>query len=272
MIYQSIEGMGIIYMWASLSIDSRRFCKASFTYNMITQPPAYSLRALLLSSGSSIGIAEGRGMIFFKSLAVLLITLGLVGLVSAALRQTATTSEWQSINVDGLFSFRLPREFTKTEKKGVESRLGEYYRGRTRFLFIWGGSASPAYGERRQPGMGDYQEVTTRLRGKRANIRTYWQLTGDKRIYHAELNIGNWEKGQVELYMGLESNDPASLETANQIFRSVVIPIPDPESAPSALSSAETTALTMRSWRETIATTPRALTGTPILGGSKQIV
>jgi hypothetical protein len=165
-------------------------------------------------------------MTFLKSLAV---PLTVLCFTAASVRQTAPTPGWQHIDADGLFDFRLPQGFIKTEMTGVEHYLGEYYKGETRFLFIWGDTASLAYSERRQPWMQDYQEVSTRIRGKRVNIRTYSQIGNGERSYRAELNVGNWEKGQVELYMGLESKDPADLETANQVFRSINFPIPAPE-------------------------------------------
>lgn len=131
------------------------------------------------------------------------------------------TAEWQDINADGLFAFRLPQGFTKTDMTGVENYLGEYYKGKTRFLFIWEDTASNAYDVRREPEMEQYQETETNLAGKRANIRTYSQMRDGVRIYRAELNIGNWEKANVELYMEIESNHRGDLETAKQIFNSI---------------------------------------------------
>jgi hypothetical protein len=147
----------------------------------------------------------------------------------AVIRQTAPPSSWQTIDADGLFSFRLPQGFSKTEMAVAGNYLGEYYKGETRLFFIWGDTTSPAYDERRRPEMRDYEEQNTRLKGKRANIRTYWISSEGRRVYHAELNVGNWERGQVTLFMGLEGGDPKTLETARQIFWSVDFPIPDPE-------------------------------------------
>lgn len=136
-----------------------------------------------------------------------------------------TSSEWQTIDVGDLFSFRLPRGFAK---RTTDEARGEYYKDETKVVFVWGHSESGAYGDRRQSWMNDYQETTTRLRGKRANIRTY-STTKGKRIYHAELNVGNWEKGQVQLYMKVEGTDPLTSDLANTIFKSITFPIPAPE-------------------------------------------
>ena len=106
---------------------------------------------------------------------------------------------------------------------GVENYLGEYYRGKTRFLFISGDTASYAYDVRRQPEMEDYQETEIRLEEKPINIRTS-QIRDGERIYRAELNIGIWEKANVELCMEVESNNPADLEMAKQVFNSIEFP------------------------------------------------
>ena len=134
--------------------------------------------------------------------------------------------EWQTIDVNGLFTFRLPAGFTR--RTGDEERA-EYQKGETKLVYIWGRTESPAFTERRQALMHDYKESVTRMGGKRANIRTYWQTVNGKRIYRAELNVGNWDKGEVQLYVRLESSDPAKLETAREIFKSVKFPLPPPE-------------------------------------------
>jgi hypothetical protein len=47
--------------------------------------------------------------------------------------------------------------------------------------------------------------------------------------YRAELNLGNWDKGEVQLYMRLESEDAAMLQAAEEIFKSITFPLPSPE-------------------------------------------
>ena len=131
------------------------------------------------------------------------------------------TAVWQKINADGLFTFRLPQGFTKTDMTGVENFLGEYYKGKTRFLFVSGDTGSNAYDVRHEPEMEQYQETETCIAGKRANVRTYSQIRDGARIYRAELNVGDWERAQVELYMEMESNNPADLEMGKQIFSSI---------------------------------------------------
>jgi hypothetical protein len=122
-----------------------------------------------------------------------------------------------------LFTFRLPPGFAKSNTAGVEHYLGEYYKGKVRFLFIWGDTASNAYDLRRQPEMEDYLETECRIDARKANIRTYSLIRNGYRAYRSELNIGNWAKGDVELYMEMESLNPADLEVAKEIFSSIAI-------------------------------------------------
>lgn len=156
---------------------------------------------------------------FFAAILLLLFTL--VCPLARPFGKRSQTPDWQEINADGLFCFSLPQGFIKTDMAGVEHYLSEYYKGKTRFLFISGDTASKAYEVRHQPDMEDYQETETRIGGKLANIRTYSQIRNGARIYHAELNIGNWEKGDVELYMEVESSSPDDLRIAKQIFNSI---------------------------------------------------
>ena len=141
---------------------------------------------------------------------------------------------WQTVDFNGLFTFRLPDGFVRRSSNGREDERAEYQKGDTKLIVIWGHTESAAYRDRKQDSMNDYEESTTRIRGQRANIRTYWQNAGSKRSYRAELNLGNWEKGVVQIYMRLESNDPAMLEIANQIFKSINLPLPSPERRPSS--------------------------------------
>ena len=139
------------------------------------------------------------------------------------------TVAWQTIDFHGLFTFKLPQEFVRLAANNADENRAEYQKGETKLIVIWGHSESAAYQDRKQDSMHDYRETTTRIRGRRANIRTYWLTAGSQRAYRAELNIGNWEQGEVQIYMRLESNDATMMETADQIFKSINLPLPAPE-------------------------------------------
>jgi hypothetical protein len=131
--------------------------------------------------------------------------------------QTVASADWQTIDADGLFTFCLPKGFVKTDMMGVENYLGEYYRGQTRFLFVWHDTGSYDYDEHL---IRNLVEVSTTIDGKRASIRTF-SVTRDRiPLYVAELNVGDWRNGKAELYMCLESANPGEVPTAKQIFTS----------------------------------------------------
>ena len=142
-----------------------------------------------------------------------------------------TAASWQTIDFNGLFTFRLPAGFEQKEGTKPDDLRAEYQKGQTKLVVLWG-SQSVAYGQRRQDWMHDYRESVTRVRGLRANIRRYSEGAGSRRAYRAELNVGNWEKGEVKLSMRMETDDPAMLEVAEQIFSSVSFPLPSPERSP----------------------------------------
>jgi hypothetical protein len=144
----------------------------------------------------------------------------------------SANSDWQTIDVNGLFTFRLPAGFLKQTSTSNQDERVEYYKGKTKVVAIWGRTESGAYDERRQTWMTDYTESTSRIRGLRANIRTYSHMVGAKRIYRAELNVGNWQNGEVQLYMLVEGPDPATLDIAREIFKSITLPLPPPERSP----------------------------------------
>jgi len=136
---------------------------------------------------------------------------------------------WQTIDFHDLFTFRLPEGFTTKAPLGEDELRAEYHKGATKLIVVWGHTESVVYDQRQQNWMHDYQERTTRLRGLRANIRTYSRHENSNHLYTAELNVGNWEKGAVQLYMRMESDDPAMLPVADEIFKSISFPRPSPE-------------------------------------------
>lgn len=148
---------------------------------------------------------------------------------AAALFLLIFTAGWQTVDFQGLFSFRLPAGFEKRNPATAEDLRAEYYKDKTKLIVLWGKTESVAYNDRQQSWMHDYHESTTRIRGLRANIRTYSQRENAKLSYRAELNVGNWDKGEVQLYMRLETDDAATLAVAEEIFKSITLPLPSPE-------------------------------------------
>ena len=137
--------------------------------------------------------------------------------------------DWQKIDVGDLFSFRLPQGWSKRSSFNVTEVRGEWAKGETKLVYVWSQTESGAYNERRQSWMNDYEETTTRMGGRRANVRSFSRMMDGKRVYLAELNVGNWEKGEVRLFMRVEGSDAGTIELAKEIFKSVTLPLPSPE-------------------------------------------
>ena len=146
----------------------------------------------------------------------------------AGMCQQSGMSE-QAVDVEGLFSFRLPPGWFKRSSFNVAEVCGEWAKDGTKLVYRWRQTESGSYSERRQSWMNDYEETTTRLGGRRANIRSFSRVKKGMPMYIAELNVGNWEKGEVQLYMRVEGTDPKTLVLAKEIFKSVTLPLPPPE-------------------------------------------
>jgi hypothetical protein len=141
----------------------------------------------------------------------------LVVFVASADAQRADHGRWKTINAEGLFTFRLPVGFKQSEM-GIDTYMRGYQRGRARFIFVCGDSASDEYDEQT---MRYAREIPTNVGGKTATVRTFVYKWKRAPVYVTELNVGNWRGGRVELYMGMESPNRADIQTAKQIFRSV---------------------------------------------------
>ena len=150
-----------------------------------------------------------------------------LGLTAGMCQQSGMSG--QTVDVDNLFSFRLPRGWSKRSSFNVAEVRGEWAKDGTKLVYVWGKAESGSYSERRQSWMNDYEETMTRLGGRRANSRSYSSVKDGKRMYIAELNVGNWEKGEVQLYMRVEGTDPTTIDLAKEIFKSVTFPLPPPE-------------------------------------------
>ena len=124
---------------------------------------------------------------------------------------------WNTINADGVFTFKLPDGFKQSEM-GVDSFMRGYQRGSARFIFVCGDSASTDYHDEN---ILNLREEATTVDGKHATIRTFvykWERSSE---YITELNVGDWRNGHVEVYMGMDSPDRSDMDTAKEIFNSV---------------------------------------------------
>jgi hypothetical protein len=121
------------------------------------------------------------------------------------------------INAEGLFTFQLPAGFKQNEM-GIDTFMRGYRRGRAAFIFVCGGSASSEYDEKN---MRDLLEESVTIDGKHASVRTFRYRFKRSSFYVAELNVGDWRKGPMELYMGMDSPNRTDIQIAKRIFSSV---------------------------------------------------
>src|SRR5829696_5978912 len=93
------------------------------------------------------------GAVFFS----LLVLIWGLAMTSGFTKQSAP--EWQTIDVDGLFSFRLPPGWAKRSSFNVAEVRGEWAKGNTKLVYVWGQTESGTYGDRRQSAMNEYEET-----------------------------------------------------------------------------------------------------------------
>jgi len=93
-----------------------------------------------------------------------------------------------------------------------------YQRGRARFIFVCGDSASSEYDEK---SIRNLREDSATINGKHATVRTFIYKFPHASLYITELNVGNWRDRNVELYMAMDSPSRADSQIAKRIFRSV---------------------------------------------------
>src|SRR5215831_15868957 len=88
------------------------------------------------------------------------------------------TNDCQTVDADGVFTFRLPAGF-KPSEQGVESFMLGYQRGSARFISICGGSASNDY---HNENISNLREEATTVDGRHATIRTFiykWERSSE---------------------------------------------------------------------------------------------
>jgi hypothetical protein len=138
-----------------------------------------------------------------------------------------TVFRMDPVKVGDLLTFNLPTGWISSPENESDLRH-EWTKGERKLFYIQGQTDSGTYGERRQSWMSDYEERTTRIGGQRANVRSFSFNKNGQQRFVAELNIGNWDKKQVEFFMHVEGCDAATVELAQEIFKSVrVAPAPE---------------------------------------------
>src|SRR4051794_11315874 len=102
------------------------------------------------------------------------------GLTVPAVMSRQSGMNEKTVDVEGLFSFRLPPGWSKRSSFNVAEVRGEWANGGTKLVYVWGHTEAGLYTERRQSWMNDYDETTTRLGGRRADIRSFSSVKDGK--------------------------------------------------------------------------------------------
>jgi len=173
-------------------------------------------------------MAQARSKSTMVQQVVLGAVLVMFGLTEPTMMLQQKRSRWQTIKVEDLLTFQLPNGWSRSLQKLSDLR-GEWKRGDAKLLYIQGQTESGLYSERIQSWMRDYEETTTKMGGQKANVRSFSFMKDAKRRYVAELNIGNWDKNQIQFYMRVEGGNGTILELAKEIFKSVSLSLPPPE-------------------------------------------
>lgn len=128
---------------------------------------------------------------------------------------------WQKIEVEGIFTVSLPPELRRSSASGIESLYRYYSNGRMSFYFVYEPYSYLSYDSRMGEGKMNYKESLLEIGGRKAVLFTYDQDDEGRKTYHAELYVGNWAEGQVELIMSVASDEASDMKTAQTILSSV---------------------------------------------------
>jgi hypothetical protein len=134
--------------------------------------------------------------------------------------QTSSQGKWQEVDAEGLFTFCLPSDMRRHGVSGVESLYRYYSNGRLSFYFVHEPYSYLSYDSRTSEGK-NYQEEAIKIGDRQAVLFTYEQEDEGRKSFHAELYVGNWAEGQVELIMSGASSDPADIKIVKKILTSL---------------------------------------------------
>jgi|SRR5688572_6914358 len=139
--------------------------------------------------------------------------------------QDSVPAGWRKIDADGKFSFYLPPDMRDLDRGSLENYHDEYTNGRVHVSFDYKPSFRLSY-ERRAIAFGKgFEEIEFQIDGKKAFMFVYeakdWR---NKRIYMAQLNVGDLPNGECIIWMIADSRSRQGMDIAKKIFRTVRLP------------------------------------------------
>jgi hypothetical protein len=128
---------------------------------------------------------------------------------------------WKKVNAEGLFTFYLPPGAWDTGFRGTDDFYREWRIGRIRFMFVYEPMGVLSYDSREKVFGKGFQESAIEIGGRKAYLFDYPLVERGRREYYTDLYVGDFPKGQVNLWMQADSARLADLEVAKKIFRTV---------------------------------------------------
>lgn len=173
-------------------------------------------------------MAHGRYKSTMAQLVVFATIVFVFGCSAPSVVSQEKRSQSQTIKVEDILTFEVPGGWSRSTDNASNFRH-EWRNAETKLVYLIGDTDSGSYDKRIQPWMNDYQENTTRIGGQKAVIRSFSFIKDAKQKYVAELNIGNWDKNQIQFFMRVEGSNAAIVDLAKEIFTSIRMSLPAPE-------------------------------------------
>lgn len=148
----------------------------------------------------------------------------LVFWTSIAVAQDPAPPGWRKIDVEGKFSFYLPANMRDTGRESLENLHREYTNGRVYLSFDYKAPFHRAYENRVRLGK-NFQETELQVDGKKSFVFVYESRDRkNRRMYFAELNVGELPNGEAVVWMIVSSSSPQAIQIAKTIFRTLKFP------------------------------------------------
>jgi hypothetical protein len=132
---------------------------------------------------------------------------------------------WKKVDADGKITFYLPSDLRDTGRSGTESLYREYTNGKMHVSFDYQPFGFLEYAKREQAFGKGFQETEMQVGGEKAFLFVYQDTDRrGRKVYNADLYVGNLPNHQVKLQMLVGSTNPAIVDIAKKIFGTIVFP------------------------------------------------
>lgn len=136
--------------------------------------------------------------------------------------QQAVPAGWRKIDAHGKFTFYLPPNMRDLRLGGMENYHGEYTNSRMYLTYDHEPYGFLDYEKRELKFGKGFQETQLQIDGKKSFL--FLHQSSDKRnrrVYNADLYVGDLPNGEVMVQMSVSSRSPRDIETAKTIFQTI---------------------------------------------------